>query len=331
MQSSQLVNLDEIEGSLAWVDGLAFPQWQIIEQWINDHIEEVARPRARTSATEQWLAKVAAPMGYHVVTTDNFLIMTRADNDDLRRLIRVCEGCLTRIVRTLRLARLDSRFERMTVLAFAAWRPYRRYLHHVMPMDDHRAFAGVFIGDLYPYVIIKTKHVELTRLLAHELTHACLHHLPLPLWLNEGLTQVCEDVVVEASSFHLTAASAAEQEAFWREHSLESFWDGTAFYSDAASHAYTLAAVLVRTMLVDYGERFPKFVERANRADAGQLAAQAILGVGLEDRVAIYLGPGDWRPKGGCYEPPQSDEGTSTGCTAASGSPWMEKVSGTVY
>jgi hypothetical protein len=60
--------------------------------------------------------------------------------------------------------------------------------------------------------------------------------------------------------------------------------------------AGSLSSVLVH-LLSENAERFRAFVNRASYEDAGQEAAVAVYGRGLETFLEGFLGPDDWKPR----------------------------------
>ncbi len=90
------------------------------------------------------------------------------------------------------------------------------------------------------------------RTLLHEITHACLSHLELPLWVEEGMTQLAEEAAVNRwNRFQLEPQAAAEVRKYWRDRGLADFWWGRGFsgLDDGQSHSYRLADILFRSAI----------------------------------------------------------------------------------
>jgi tetratricopeptide (TPR) repeat protein len=132
----------------------------------------------------------------------------------------------------------------------------------------------------------------------HEITHACLSHLPLPLWLEEGVAQLTEAALSGGMPFALNGEDAAGIRRYWREHGLRDFWWGTGFHSldGGQRHSYRLAEILFRLIVGDHRRRLPDFVRHTQADDAGDGAAREFLGRSLADLAAQFLGPGSWDP-----------------------------------
>jgi tetratricopeptide (TPR) repeat protein len=133
----------------------------------------------------------------------------------------------------------------------------------------------------------------------HEITHACLAHLTLPLWLEEGATQLAEEAgLANWARFQLDAETAKGMRDYWHENELSNFWWGKGFFltDDAQMPSYQLAQVLFHLLLSDHRRQLPDFVRHAHAADAGDSSAREHLGKSVGDLAAQFLGSGSWEP-----------------------------------
>jgi hypothetical protein len=117
------------------------------------------------------------------------------------------------------------------------------------------------------------------------------------LWLNEGLAVVIERQMTRRA-FVMDRDLAERHRAHWNEVNIQRFWAGMTYDEpgDGSQLSYSLGEILV-TLLSEKGAAFAEFVKAADWRDAGQDAAVNFLGQGLEEVLAGFLGPGDWRPK----------------------------------
>ncbi len=131
---------------------------------------------------------------------------------------------------------------------------------------------------------------------AHELTHACLAHLPLPLWLNEGLAVTMEHAICNYR-LHNRHERLPEHTAFWNQATMQGFWSGDAFGQpdEGSSLSYELASWCVQALVRDY-DAFAAFANEASFEDAGNSAAITHYGFNLGVLVEQFLGRGTWRP-----------------------------------
>jgi hypothetical protein len=135
----------------------------------------------------------------------------------------------------------------------------------------------------------------------HEFAHACLAHLSIPRWLNEGLA-----VMVQT---HITGLSYNQYDldkmhddlqghaSLWNERTIQDFWSGDSFSNTEENHlSYDLAYRCVGLLAKDEAA-IRKFIPEANTTDAGEAAALKHYGKSLGLLIAEFLGQGDWSPK----------------------------------
>jgi hypothetical protein len=195
---------------------------------------------------------------------------------------------------------------------------YYTYLAHHYPEGHFGLSSGVHLRGRYPHIAVKESLTDVAATVAHELVHAALAGLDLPLWIEEGLAQIGEGEIGGRDS-QLDVKRVRQQKEHWRAQGLESFWSGESFSApdDAQEFSYQLAEFLVQLLIEDSrpkwfgfdrrGEgRFLQFLRYASAADAGQAAAQEHLGMSLGTLAALSLGPGNWEPAGNYY--PAADE-----------------------
>jgi hypothetical protein len=148
------------------------------------------------------------------------------------------------------------------------------------------------------FVCVQSDMRAIEPIIAHELTHMLVMHLPIPAWLNEGLAVNTERIVSEPGGWGYTPQEMREMHArFWNESTIQEFWSGKSFLrtDDGNLLSYDLARQLV-TVLSQDRARFVAFVNAADRQDGGQAAASEHMGAELEMAVTVLLGEGAWRP-----------------------------------
>jgi hypothetical protein len=138
-------------------------------------------------------------------------------------------------------------------------------------------------------------------ILIHELTHGCLAHLPIPLWINEALAMRMEQVIGDLGAYSLDREDIERHLEYWNADSIQQFWSGESWDipGDSFKLSYSLARILWRKVEVDSGasrETMLAFVRTASAADGGEAACQACFGFGLAEFVEGFLGSGDWAP-----------------------------------
>lgn len=127
---------------------------------------------------------------------------------------------------------------------------------------------------------------------AHEMTHASVAHLCLPLWLNEGLAVNTEQRLVPPSGRppHTPQEVHEKHGRFWNERTVQQFWSGASFTrpDDGQMLAYDLARIMVEQMAKDWAT-FRQFVLAANAGDGGAAAAREHLGAELGEYVCALM------------------------------------------
>lgn len=137
------------------------------------------------------------------------------------------------------------------------------------------------------FVTMKADLLAIQPVIAHEMTHGCVGHLPLPAWLNEGIAVNTEQRLCPPPAPLYTPQQMHEKHVrFWGEEEIQQFWSGKSFLRDDEGNmlSYDLARIIVDQFSSDW-EQFRRFAQAAHMADGGAAAAQEHLGIEL-GRVA---------------------------------------------
>jgi hypothetical protein len=179
---------------------------------------------------------------------------------------------------------------------------YRRYLRHFHPLGYTEQMIadteGSCPGGGYVHIALPPRTLDESKcMLAHELTHATTAHLPIPIWLSEGLAMWIERTVVGDPLIAVDHELLNDLRAFWTEKNIQTFWSGVSFFVPGSSNelSYKFAELLFRYLLKS-GKDLIEFLQAADYKDAGQTAAINLLAMDLNDAVVEFLGPGEWRP-----------------------------------
>jgi tetratricopeptide (TPR) repeat protein len=291
------VNLSEIPGAFH----LPSPNWETIEAWINQHIAEKDRPLAWSEAVAQWLLVLNSALGgsYHIQESAKLLMFCPRDFRQTAALLDYSEsglGAIGQLLGDVGPARWRGP---IPVLLFGDRDTYFTYLSQFYPEGEWGGSGGMCFKEGYVHIALHPGTVDgLQIVIAHEITHAYLAHLPLPQWLEEGITQMMEGMLHSHGGFSLDAEKAQQVKNYWRENGLRAFWwgDGFVLPDEAQQFSYRLAAILFHLIANDYRQALPSFLRHAHSDDAGESAAQEFLGKSLADLAAQFLGPGTWTP-----------------------------------
>lgn len=190
---------------------------------------------------------------------------------------------------------------------------YYRYISRYYPESGEFATSsGMHINfGCSHFVTMKADLLAVEPVIVHEMTHACLSHLPLPAWLNEGLAVNTESRLSPTPKSLFTPQEMhAKHMQFWGVHEIQEFWCGKSFLraDDGNMLSYDLARILVAQFADDW-QSFKRFVLLAQASDGGQAAALEILHLDLGAAVCALLGQSpsaDWAPEPNIWpDPPE--------------------------
>src|SRR5688572_19233218 len=165
---------------------------------------------------------------------------------------------------------LARRKAHASILIFSEQDDYYQYVSRFCPNGEQAASGGMCISAGYPHIVLFWRdETDAANGLVHELTHECLMHFSLPLWVNEGVAMSLQRSIapapappgqgVQEGAFAATMNWSPplmwhelkeRHLEFWNEQTLQSFWAGTSFYvpGDSNELSYSLAEVLVKLL-----------------------------------------------------------------------------------
>ncbi|HET7626613.1 MAG TPA: hypothetical protein VFM25_15260 [Verrucomicrobiae bacterium] len=314
------INLDEIESAFDFKDGFSRPDWNLIRQKIKSATGLDNHREAWNEAVTQWLFRLKNELGgdYRVVKSRYIAWLGALDADATHRLSNFAEAALSSIRGSLAdVARgKDDCFH--VIMVFTEEDDYYQYISEFYPDGNHSKSAGIHVNVGYPHIaLLYDSELRAGETIAHELTHHALNHLPIPLWLNEGVAVVLQKAIGGYSPPAYQGAASAywgmvsgwtppvvwpelaeKHHEFWNEDRIQHFWAGTSFHcpGESVELSYSLAEILIH-LLNKNRENFLAFIRFARREDAGQNAALDCLDTCLGDAAATFLGEGNWRPQ----------------------------------
>ena len=300
-----LLDGNVFSSSLSFEEGFHRVDWQIIIDWVEAHVSAEERNNAWTDAARSWVGRLRDDLGagYVVRESREFILLADLPEETAARVLHAAENAAAAIRENLRPVAWGGATSKGVMLVFAEEDDYYQYVSYYERDGIHPRSGGVYIHLGYGHIAMPWQtEFQATSTIVHELTHECVAHLSLPIWLNEGVAVVLEKEITPARGRQ--RAPVMEHElaerhfAFWNEQNIQSFWAGTSFHEagDSNELSYSLAEVLVR-LLTEKGKPFLDFLNQAQGDDAGQTAALEILGTSLGDIAGTFLGEGDWRPR----------------------------------
>ncbi len=277
--------------------------WNVVGEWVEHRIPVAERSQAWQELAMEWLDQLDRALGqrYRLVISDNLMLFAPESYDQATLLVDFAEAALKEIVGAIGSLSQEARQGPLLILLFEDADTYCLYTSPFDPEGEFFRSGGMCLRDGYTHIALRPSPLNtLQPAMLHEITHACLSHLNLPLWLEEGITQLAEEATVPASSrFALSREDAALLRGYWQEHGLNEFWWGRGFFltGDGQHSNYQLAQVLFRLIVADHRQLMPEFVRRASADDAGDCAAREVLGKSLAEIAGQFLGQGDWQPR----------------------------------
>ena len=276
------------------------PDWDEIAQNIGNDLNHEELHIERNKECNKWLESIAKEYGsaYKIEESSSFLILSNQSERYIRVFSNFLERALRRILSNLEGIASDEGFGKHVALIFQDFDQYYEYIGMFFPEDGKFGYSsGMYINDGYGHFAFPSQDIDFAEPIAvHELTHVCLAHLPIPLWLNEGIAVLMEDVLVGHHLF-IDKELLESHQQYWNEDTIQSFWSGESFLAtdEGQQLSYHLAHIVVRNICQN-SMAFTKFCNGANYEDAGETAAQEFLGLSLTQIVGTFLGEGDWQP-----------------------------------
>lgn len=278
--------------------------WPVVRHWIEQAVPQTERPAAWTQILLQWFETLEAALGesYRCIRSPDLILFVPEDYEQAVSLFDLCEAGLRETRKLLGDLARDFAVEPLPVLLFADNESYSRYVSPDDPEFESVRTGGVCFNSEWSYVHVALSPAmndQIQRTALHEIAHACLAGRPLPLWLEEGITQLAEEAAAPPwGRFSMEPDKVKENRRYWQKYGLGDFWWGTGFHTpdEGQPASYFLAQVLFRQIMADFPGKIPEFVRQAAAQDAGDLAARQVLGVDLATIASTFLGSGDWKP-----------------------------------
>ena len=281
--------------NLLGANGLPVLDWDAAQQWVGGIAGAAAQARAWSECERAWLEHLRVTLGpeYQLREHGTALLLSTLEKNVAEATLAFVNQTLQRVVRILDGVAHVPEWGHDILVVFDDDDTYYRYVAHYY--SEEGEFAGS--GGMYinagcgHFATVKADLRAIEPVIAHELAHACLSHLPIPAWLNEGIA-----VNTERRLFPLPGSPAtspqqmhARHRKFWGPVEIQQFWSGKSFLraDEGNELSYDLARIIVSQFATwDY---FRPFVLSANVEDGGASAAAEHLGVYLGDAVSTLL------------------------------------------
>ncbi len=290
--SIEAVGVDAFNVTSHFRDANGFPvlDWDAAQQWVQRIPDEHAQDAAWAACEMAWLEHLRAKLGsgYSLLVRDDVALLSSLEANVADATIGYVGKTRERIVRLLDGIAQVPEWGYDILLVFDDEDAYYRYVAHYYPeAGEFAASGGMYIHHgCSHFVTVKAELRAIEPVIAHELTHGCLGHLPIPAWLNEGLAVNMERRLSPSPSGVYSTSSPQQMQArhrkFWKAQEIQEFWSGKSFLraDEGNELSYDLARIMVSQFSRDW-ENFRLFVLEARGEDGGAAAAQRHLGIEL--------------------------------------------------
>lgn len=297
----ELIDLGQVGGAFSFEEGFSRPDWKVISQAIQQRFTGPDDLNiAWTDAARQWVMQLQSDLGgeYRVEDSPQFILLAALDEKKSGEILTFVENTLDQICERLKDAAWTSGHGKHVILLFEEQDDYYQYVSYFHHDGTHPTSGGCLLARGYVHIAAPYESYGLRQMLAHELTHNCVVHLRLPLWLNEGLAMLFQRAVAPSHQPLLDYELKERHLTFWNPENIQEFWSGISFQKPGDSNelSYSLAEIVLNLLSEKPGD-WGAFLKQAEWGDAGQTAAMDCLGADLGDVMATFLGEGDWRPR----------------------------------
>ena len=295
-----------LAGHTTTPQGFPIVDWEKVRAWVDGLEPEARRGQAWTACERAWLLRFrdALGSGFRLDESGTAALVSSLEPRVARATLEFMAKTGRRIGAVLKGIAETSPWGKDILILFDDGETYYRYVSHYYPETGEFATSGGMHlgGGCSHFVAVKNDLRVLEAMIVHEMTHASLGHLPLPLWLNEGLAVNTERRLAGAAHQPLGALEKRHERMrrFWSVVSIQDFWSGESFHrpGDSNELSYELARIIVEQLARDW-EAFARFVRSAKAEDAGAGAARECLGLDLGEVATALLErdtPKSWSP-----------------------------------
>ena len=281
------------------------PDWLAIDRYIEaQQVPAVEAEALWEEARIYWVRRLCSWMGkpFRILESDHFSLISSEDDRSMNSTLTFLEKCFDYISQQLSKIIDEPPQGKCPVIVFASTQDFYEYVAEYIKEDgDYGDMGGVYLNRGYGHFATLSSDYGNTAAFSHELTHALIAHLDIPLWLNEALAMEMEVEVTGINPYALTPESIEKHRDCWTEDGLQRFWNGSSFSApgDEQILSYELAHHLFRTIVSDVvtsSQMLRNFVTHARSDDAGASAAEDHLQMTLSQLVSMFLGVGHWSP-----------------------------------
>jgi hypothetical protein len=269
--------------------------WRAVSEWLEGTDSPELQGKAWAACERAWLLHLrqALGAGYCLTESQDAMLLSSLEENVANATLGYIDRTRERIARLLAGITAIPPWGKDLLIVVDDEATYYNYVSYYYPDEGEFAFSGgmhITAGCSH-YVTVKADLQSIEPTIAHEMTHGLLSHLPLPLWLNEGIAVNTERRLARAARpAHSPEEMRRKHLSFWGPGEVQQFWSGESFdrTDDGNQLSYNLASVIVAQLAKDW-DSFRQFVLAAHRDDGGDQAAKQHLGAALGELVCALL------------------------------------------
>lgn len=293
-----------LERHLSRIEGLPYLDWEAVGRWVESVDAAEVRAKAWADCEIAWLLHLRAALGdsFALLQQGDAVLLSSLDAKIARITLEYMGKTLRRILRVLDGIAVVPEWGKDILIVFDDEEMYYRYVSHYYPDGEFAGSGGMHIGQgCGHFVTMKGDLTAIEPVIAHEMTHGCLSHLPIPMWLNEGIAVNTERRVSHAPPLLYSSREMQQKHAcYWDARRIQEFWSGESFLrtDDGNLLSYDLAQRIVERFASNW-DGFRTFVLSAHISDGGASAALEQFNLDLGEVAAALMGrepSSDWTP-----------------------------------
>ncbi len=275
---------------------LARAAWEHAFSDLADDVDTALVAERLTAAARSWLVALNEEgFGKRLQSGESrrFILLGDVSSQHGKLILAFAEKTLASYERDLDGIMAFGPASKMPILVFSSHDDYYRYVSAYFPDGHFGLSSGMFLSSGMGHFVLPAEEMAMLEpVIAHELLHAVVKHLPLPAWVNEGLASNAE---FRYGNRFQDSRHANDQlphhRRYWDSEKLQRFWAGFSFFNadEGQELSYDLARRLVLGLSPDW-QTMREFIVSADLSDAGQSAAEQILGYSLATAAEAITG-----------------------------------------
>ena len=207
------------------VSGKQFTQldWEMVAGWVTTTIrDEAEQDSVWLSIARSWLAELSAEMGngYRLNESEHFILVSVAADEKAIELLQFLERSFVSIRSALPCLVQDDPVGKCPVIVFAEPGGFYDYLEDYCDSEELEiaAVGGVYLNRGWGHFALPSTDLRgYEDVFAHELCHALVSNLRLPLWLDEAIAVTVEDSITHRQPYVLDREIVQQHQSYWTE------------------------------------------------------------------------------------------------------------------